>query len=297
MGLDLAAVQLLCCARSIGVDFSDTLMIGRQSIHSDIDLLLPALSAIGISSEHLRGMRKRDFGEPLFRLLGAQQVSSLDASNYERATYICDLNKPCPSNLMQKFSVVHDGGSLEHVFNLPQALKNCMQMVRVGGHFIQITAANNFMGHGFWQLSPEAIYRTFSEANGYSIKAVLLYEVGRHGAWYQVTDPAIYKDRVELVNRRRTYVCAIAQRVTAKELFAAYPQQSDYIENWKLVGSALDSQAKTRSILRTIRQAIPSPIKEAIRAGLIVITKLSSPFNHQCYRYISADDLVRGRIS
>ena len=133
--------------------------------------MLRTLSAIGISSEHVfGGLRIRDHGEPLFKLLGAQQVCSLDASDYEQATYICDLNQPCPSNLIQKFSVVHDGGSLEHVFNLPQALKNCMQMVRIGGHFIQLTTANNFMGHGFWQLSPEAIYRTFSEANGYSIK-------------------------------------------------------------------------------------------------------------------------------
>ena len=52
-----------------------------------------------------------------------------------------------------------------------------MQMVRVGGHFMQLTVANNFMGHGFWQLSPELIYRIFTEDNGYRIECVLLHEV------------------------------------------------------------------------------------------------------------------------
>jgi hypothetical protein len=295
MGLDLAAVQLLCCAKSIGVDFSDTLTIGRQRIHSDPGALLRTLSAIRISSEHVRGLQIRDHGESLFRLLGAQQVCSLDASDYEQATYICDLNQPCPSNLIQQFSVVHDGGSLEHVFNLPQALKNCMQMVRVGGHFIQLTAANNFMGHGFWQLSPEAIYRTFSEVNGYSIKLVLLYEVRRKTAWYRVADPAIYGNRIELVNRRRTYICTIAERVAVREIFAEYPQQWDYVENWKRANTTLHPQPK--SILNSIRQIVPRPVKKVIHAGLSLIAELAPPFNHPCYRYISVHDLVRGRIT
>jgi hypothetical protein len=293
MGLDLAAVQLLCCAKSIGVDFSDTLTIGRQRIHSDPGALLRTLSAIGISSEHVRGLQIRDYGEPLFRLLGAQQVCSLDASDYEQATYIWDLNQPCPSNLIQKFSVVHDGGSLEHVYNLPQALKNCMQMVRVGGHFIQLTAANNFMGHGFWQLSPEAIYRTFSEANGYSIKLVLLYEVRRETAWYRVADPAIYSDRVELVNRRRTYICTIAERVAVREIFAEYPQQWDYVDNWKRA----NTHPQPKSVLNSIRRIVPRPAKKVIHAGLSLIAKLSPPFSHPCYRYISVHDLVHGRIT
>jgi hypothetical protein len=296
MGLDLAAVQLLCCAKSIGVDFSDTLTIGRQTIHSDPGVLLPTLSAIGISGEAVRGVRIRDFGEPLFRLLGAQQVCSLDASDYEGATYICDLNNPCSADLLQKFSLVHDGGSLEHVFNLPQALKNCMQMVRIGGHFVQITTANNFMGHGFWQLSPEAIYRTFSRENGYFIKVVLLHEVGRCGAWYQVVDPVICGDRVELINRRRTYLCTIAQRVADRAVFSVYPQQSDYVANWKRA-RMVDPETETNLILRSIRQIIPSPIKKVVRAGLDIVTKLSSPFSYPYYRYISAEDLVQGRIS
>src|SRR5260370_19084381 len=146
MGVDVTLVELLCCAKSIGVDFSETLMIGRQTLVNEPSEFVAPLSAIGISKEMLSDFRLWYFGEPLFRLLGATQICSLDASDYEQATYICDLNKPCPAHLLKKFSMVVDGGSLEHVFNLPQAFKNCMDMVRIGGYFVQVTNANNFIG-------------------------------------------------------------------------------------------------------------------------------------------------------
>ena len=110
-----------------------------------------------------------------------EQVSSVDASDYERATHIHDFNQPLPASLANRFSVVHDGGTIEHVFNIPQAFKNCMEMVRVGGHFIQVNVANNYMGHGFWQFCPELIYRIFSRENGFQIKAVLMHETCDRG--------------------------------------------------------------------------------------------------------------------
>jgi hypothetical protein len=92
MGLDIPAVELLCCAKNIGVDFSDTLMIGRQMLNNDARAFAAVLSQIGISEENISGLRKGNFGEPLFSLLGAKQICSLDASEYEKATYVCDLN-------------------------------------------------------------------------------------------------------------------------------------------------------------------------------------------------------------
>ena len=55
-----------------------------------------------------------------------------------------------------------DSGSLEHVFNISQALRNCLEMVESGGHFISIGPANNAMGHGFYQFSPELYFRILS---------------------------------------------------------------------------------------------------------------------------------------
>jgi hypothetical protein len=151
MGIDVPSLQLLCCAKSIGVDFSDTMTVGRQNVLLRPDTTASILAAIGIPREQASVVFEWDFAEPLFSLLGARRVSSVDASDFERATYIHDFNQPLPAFLTNRFSVVLHGGTIEHVFNIPQAFKNCMEMVRVGGHFIQVNEANNYMGHGFWQ--------------------------------------------------------------------------------------------------------------------------------------------------
>jgi hypothetical protein len=304
MGLNAATVQFLCCAKSIGVDFAETLTIGRQRLLDDVSDYAAALSAIGRSEEDIADLRLERWGEPIFRLFGAHEVCSLDASDYEQATYICDLNQPCLLPLTQKFSVVFDGGTLEHVFNLPQALKNCMEMVRLGGHFLQMSPANNLMGHGFWQFSPEAIFRIFSKENGFSTRAVFLHEIIRGGAWYRVIDPTICRSRVELCNRRRTYICAIAQRVADKKIFGVWPQQSDYVERWQQPTGTSDRQPRAHSI----RERIPRPIKKLVRTGIWEAQRIragmahrlygrkSRPFDLPYYHHISADDVVRGGV-
>jgi len=42
--------------------------------------------------------------------------------------------------------VVIDSGSLEHIYNFPVAIANCMKMVKVGGSFFIFNMANNHMG-------------------------------------------------------------------------------------------------------------------------------------------------------
>jgi hypothetical protein len=301
VGLDVALIELLCCAKSIGVDFSETLTIGRQTIVNHPSDFVAPLLAIGISKEMLSEIRLWDFGEPLFKLLGARQVCSLDASDYEQATYICDLNKSCSEHLRKKFSMVVDGGSLEHVFNVPQAFKNCMEMVRIGGYFVQVTNANNFMGHGFWQFSPEALYRIFSPENGFLTKVMLLREAVRGGAWHQVTDPASC-GRVELVNLRPTYICTIAQRSSDQEIFSIWPQQSDYVRIWKEGYTSGDR--KYKSIPAHIRRMVPESIKNIVKEAQYRFERPENiarstffPFRRPYYRYISARDLVRGRLA
>ena len=296
MGLDLPTVQLLCCAKNIGVDFSEKMTIGRQFIEKQPEFI----ATFGTVPEaEIAKIQSATYGEPLFRLLGAERICSLDASDYEGATHIHDLNDPISQPLHRQFSVVFDGGSLEHVFNLPQALKNCMEMIKEGGHFVQITAANNFMGHGFWQLSPEAIYSVFCEENGFATKAVLLIELARTrtGAirtmpWYLVTAPAVCGGRVELVNRRRTFICTIAQRLANKEIYNKWPQQSDYLEKWK--GSrAVQQSSQDSVVLSYLRRITPQPIKDLARAG---IAAFQDEFDRSYYRRISPEDLMHGRL-
>jgi hypothetical protein len=74
------------------------------------------------------------WSDPFFKLLGASQVGPIDVSAYQGASIIHDLNEPIPGALHERFDVVFDCGTLEHIFNVPVALKSYMDMVRVGGH-------------------------------------------------------------------------------------------------------------------------------------------------------------------
>jgi hypothetical protein len=304
MGIDVPAVQLLCCAKNIGVDFSETMMVGRQTVFVPPAAAASILGAIGILREQTSAIVEGQFAEALFALLGARQVSSVDASDYERATHIYDFNHALPTSLAKQFSVVHDGGTIEHVFNITQAFKNCMEMVRVGGHFIQVSPANNHMGHGFWQFCPELIYRIFSRENGFQVITVLMHEPNiwrrssgaSFGTWYKVDDPTTHHCRVGLVNDRPTYICTIAQRVGDEKIFAHFPQQSDYVDTWK---AAQEPRHNNRASLPfSIRRMIPRPIKELLRRGRETARKTlgPGPFNRPFYHHISDDDVVRGRI-
>src|SRR5437762_12288642 len=90
--------------------------------------------------------RTGGYAEEFLKYLGAKTVHSLDNSDYEGATHVHDMNKPIPGHLKAQYSVVLDGGSLEHIFNFPVAIQNCMEMVQVGGHYLGITPTNNFVG-------------------------------------------------------------------------------------------------------------------------------------------------------
>ncbi|MDP6582770.1 MAG: hypothetical protein QF681_19120 [Vicinamibacterales bacterium] len=138
------------------------------------------------------------FGETFLRLLGATQTESIDASSYEGASQILDLNQPLPPELEGSFTAVIDAGSLEHVFDVQTALRSCM--VAPDGHFLSITAANNMMGHGFYQFSPELFYRVFSEANGFTVERMLM--TGKSSTrWYEVADPKTLMSRGGRVQR------------------------------------------------------------------------------------------------
>jgi hypothetical protein len=133
-------------------------------------------------------------------------------SPYEGATHLHDLNQPVDDALRCAYSAVVDGGSLEHIFNFPVAIRNCMEMVRVGGHFLAISPANNFMGHGFYQFSPELFYNVFSRDNGYEVVRLLICEVRRGARWYVVRDPGAVRKRVTLTNSVPVHLLVVARR-------------------------------------------------------------------------------------
>lgn len=236
MGLDSNGVRLLLHARSMGVRFERTAMIGRQELFLSRKALAGALESYGLGAGADAASilsENKGYAEPFLRALGATEVHSYDNSTYEGATHVHDMNAPIPADCKGRYSLVIDGGTLEHVFNVAVAFRNVMEMVAPGGHLIVIAPTNNFMGHGFYQFSPEFYFRVFSEANGYRVEQFIVCEDRVDAPWYSVDDPDRLRRRIGFINKSPTNALVIARRTHEVEPFARAPQQSDYTAAWQ----------------------------------------------------------------
>jgi hypothetical protein len=230
MGFNNRGTKLLLYAKSQHVNFNKTATIGRQGLHLNKSIFQENLKEYGFGNVKAQNLlvEENGYAEPFLRLLGATLTDSVDASNYEAATILHDMNTPISTSHKGKYSVVIDGGSLEHVFNFPVAIKNCMEMIEVGGHYIGITPTNNFFGHGFYQFSPELYFRIFSPENGFKIEKIFFYTDRNNSTWFEVSDPNEVKERVILSNRFPSNLFVLAKKISQAEIFSITPQQSDY---------------------------------------------------------------------
>jgi len=249
MGLDKNGVKLLLHAKQQGVKFDRVATIGRQMLYVKEKEMKHLLIQAGLNDAGSKpGFKLNSYAEAFFIKLGAERSDSLDASAYEDASIIHDMNLPLPEELSSRYSVVIDGGSLEHVFNFPVAIKNCMNLIEKDGYYIGITPANNFLGHGFYQFSPELYYRIFSEANGFQVRKMYLYADHKKAAFYEVLDPLELKRRVIMANSSPSYLFIMAQKTEDKEVFKVVPQQSDYEHMvWNQTTPGLISNQKKQS--------------------------------------------------
>ena len=109
-----------------------------------------------------------------FLCLGLSSVASLDASYFEGADYVFDMNeKGLLNNTGRQFDVVFEGGTAEHVFHVPNYFSNLAEVVAVGGKIVQFLPVNNMVDHGFYQFSPTMLH-SFYEANGFTILEITL---------------------------------------------------------------------------------------------------------------------------
>ncbi len=289
MGINYESAKFMLYAQRKGVSFKQTAMIGRQGLMMAKSELVRAFGdfQFDLSIEQATTIlqSQNGFAEPLFEQLGAHSVASFDNSAYEQATEIWDMNQTVPADYHQRYSVVLDGGSLEHVFNFPVALKNCMEMVRVGGHFLSITPANNLLGHGFYQFSPELFFRVFTAQNGFELISVIAGIENSNCRWYKVTDPNTVKRRVTLVNNRPVYLMVIAKRVADVPIFAATPQQSDYVASWENgeVRTNLDSQTTRSSAFAMAKTYCPDWMKQKL---VRTYQRMQYGFNRKHYQRV-----------
>lgn len=182
MGI-LTGVAKILCDQSLKHGFKGKIAtLGKQNIiitpeqWSSISSRCPCSTDLRVETErHLRWDTDFIKSDYFFRSLGFSEVSSIDISAYESATYICDLNSPeLPEELHGQFDFVFDGSTIEHIFHLPNVLSNIFRMLKVGGKVLHMSPSNHFMDDGFYQLSPTFFVDYYGE-NGFQTDFALLH--------------------------------------------------------------------------------------------------------------------------
>jgi hypothetical protein len=245
LGIDIHNLNLLAHGQDLGVAFDRTIAIGRQALFIEEWELdrHRALRARAPLAEPERGAGGPRYFEPLMQQwLGAAVADSVDASPYENARLIHDMNLPWPPNgalgeARGRYDAVLDFGCLEHVFNFPVAWRNCVDLCRVGGHVFHSLPANNLSGHGFYQFSPELFFNLYRPEHGFELRGLwfALKADSRH--WWAVANPMDVKRRVNLRNSHEVYMLVLARKLREPGPLAA-PQQSDYAQDEWVHGPA-----------------------------------------------------------
>lgn len=166
MGINLAVAKMLM---EVGRDqpFSGAaLQLGRQDIEFDETALETAAAEVGYCLQPAAagqgggGPVAAEQGDNVSDVvflsrLGFQSVLSLDFSLFEGAPIIFDLNFPSvPAEYAQFFDLIIDGGTLEHIFRLPNALNNIFQFLKPGGSIAHVSPSHNYFEHGFYCFNP-----------------------------------------------------------------------------------------------------------------------------------------------
>jgi hypothetical protein len=227
MGLDVNCVRLLLYAKQLGADYSKVVTIGRQELFLRHAQICSELDKFKIAYPATFRANPSRYCEGLLSLLGGQDIQSIDNSSYENATIIHDMNREVPDRYKGRFTTVFDAGTLEHIFNYPTAIRNCMDLISEGGFFIGVSPTNNFMGHGFYQFGPDLFSSVFSHQNGFDLLKLIVCEAFDRSRWYEVVrPPGAVDSRVRLINHSPTLLMCIAYKTNGTiEPFAEPPQQ------------------------------------------------------------------------
>lgn len=199
-----------------------------------------------------------------FKALGMQDVKALDFSDAEGAEIIHDLNLPIPNSLKNRFELIVNGGTCEHVFDIRQCLANLSAMLAPGGRIIHVSPMNNYANHGFYQFSP-TLFLDYYTANNFSHLRCFLIE---HDVYHTSVrkQVEVFETRSNpgmIISKRPVLMVFIAEK-TVKSTEDRLPTQAFY----QITQSNPLPDRKYPSITRFFNKLLPMPITISVRRVL-----------------------------
>ncbi len=177
------------------------------------------------------------YSETMMQRLGFGEIETMDFSAYEGANVIHDLNKLPAKKLQGKFDFIFDGGTIEHVFNVPNALESIFRMLKPGGRFVSANGFNGWHNHGMYQFTPELVWTFWRRAcncNVIDCRALPALPTTKYPA-LAFSDPAETGHRLKLrgkIGPGRTYLYYEVEKTSDSHL-PDFALQSDYETKWQ----------------------------------------------------------------
>lgn len=104
--------------------------------------------------------------QSFFTALG-HHLDAIDRREVRGGEIVHDLNEPLPEALHGRYDILFDPGTIEHCFNVAEAMHSIANLVRVGGYVIQGVGLN-YYNHGFYNFSPTFVWDFFGQ-NGFEL--------------------------------------------------------------------------------------------------------------------------------
>jgi hypothetical protein len=165
--------------------------MGEQNVAFGLDELARVLDPVPAPlSNRSAPPPSRFAASEFFACLGFLAAESIDVSAREGATHIFDLNSDeLAAPLRDRYDLVLNGGTLEHVFHVPNALTNMTRMLRPRGAIVHVLPCHNWVDHGFYQFSPTLMFDYYGAA-GFEVLESILVSYSRHADGEWLIDPA-----------------------------------------------------------------------------------------------------------
>ena len=211
MAVVLSHLRFLLTQRDLfpaGVSGGRVLCLGVQDVHATHGELERTLRAAGIEPVRIP-VEQRSYTESqivprsrqcahirdLFRMLGYDQIETLDFSAAEHPDRIHDLNEPFPSSwqLEETYDLVFDVGVVEHVCDIYQALKNCISLVKPGGSIMHIVPLHGWHNMVFFNFQPMYFMEVYG-ANGFEHQRMFINYYPQYNEWQD--RPQLYREYV-----------------------------------------------------------------------------------------------------
>lgn len=172
----------------------------------------------------------------VLKSLGFTDVIRTDVSDFQGAELVFDMNAAeIPDGYAESFDVIIDSGTIEHVFHIPNTLKNIFSFLKTGGRVIHMTPSSNHVDHGFYMFSP-TLFWDYYLANQFEIDSMKFFEYNRWGNTQEWIAADYEPGCLRFISGgglpRGVYGIIMAATKTESSTSGVVPQQHRYAKTW-----------------------------------------------------------------